>query len=73
MLRKLIAALKKNKLTVSVAESCTGGYVSYLLTKIPGSSNVFKSGAVVYSLSTKNKLFGIPNNLLKGLMVYRKK
>ena len=65
MLRKLITALKKNNLTISVAESCTGGYVSYLLTKIPGSSKVFKSGVVVYSLDAKNKLFGISGKLLK--------
>ena len=65
MLKKLITALKKNNLTISVAESCTGGYVSYLLTKIPGSSKVFKSGVVVYSLGAKNKLLGIPYQLLK--------
>ncbi|RLB76221.1 MAG: competence/damage-inducible protein A, partial [Deltaproteobacteria bacterium] len=52
-------------LTISVAESCTGGYTSYLLTKIPGSSKVFKSGVVVYSLDAKSKLFGISRTLLK--------
>ena len=66
ILRKLVKTLKEKNLTVSVAESCTGGYVSYLLTKIPGSSKVFKSGSVVYSLSAKNKLFSIPMKLLEN-------
>lgn len=64
-LEKLIAVLKKKKLSIAAAESCTGGYVSYLLTKIPGSSEVFKGGIVSYSLETKNKFFKIPLPILE--------
>ena len=59
-LNELIALLKKRGQTIAVAESLTGGYVSYLFTKIPGSSKVFKLGTVVYSLEAKHKLFKLP-------------
>lgn len=59
-LQRLITFLKRNKKTIAVAESVTGGYVSYLLTKIPGSSKVFKFGVVVYSIEAKHKFFKIP-------------
>jgi len=63
--RKLIVTLKEKGKTLALAESCSGGYASYLLTKIPGASKVFKGAVVVYSLDTKNKLFKIPFSLLK--------
>jgi nicotinamide-nucleotide amidase len=61
----LIDILKKKKLTLAVAESASGGYLSYLLTKTPGASKVFKGGVVVYSLDTKNKLLDLPLNKIK--------
>jgi len=64
-IKKLILALKEKKLTLALAESCSGGYASYLLTKISGASKVFKGAVVVYSLDTKTKLFNIPSTLLK--------
>lgn len=64
-LKNLIAILKNKKKSLAVAESCSGGYLSYLLTKIPGSSKVFKGSIVVYSLEAKNKFFKIPLPLLK--------
>ena len=63
--KTLISTLKKNKLTIATAESCSGGYLSYLLTKTPGSSRVFKGGIVVYSLEAKAKFFKIPSSTLK--------
>ena len=57
--------LKENNLTISAAESCTGGYLSYLLTQLPGSSAVFKGGLVTYSLEAKNSLLGINKKLLE--------
>jgi len=65
ILEKIIKTLKERKLTISIAESCTGGYVSYLLTKISGSSNVFKGGLVIYSSEAKNTFLKIPIRLLK--------
>ena len=64
-LENLITFLKAKKITVAAAESASGGYLSYLLTKIPGSSKVFKGSIVVYSLEAKNKFFKIPFPLLK--------
>lgn len=62
---KLISLLRTKKLSVAVAESCSGGYTSFLLTRIPGSSQVFKGGVVVYSTQAKHKLLKIPVPLLK--------
>lgn len=45
--------LKSNKLSLSLAESCTGGLISYLLTSIPGSSEFYKGGIVAYSNDVK--------------------
>lgn len=63
--KNLILELRKKKLSLAIAESCTGGYLSYLLTKTPGSSKVFKGGVIVYSLSAKHKLLKIPLSKLK--------
>ncbi|MES2064968.1 MAG: competence/damage-inducible protein A [Bacteroidota bacterium] len=51
-------------LTLSVAESCTGGYVSHLLTQHPGSSEVFFGGAVTYSYDLKENVLGVKNETL---------
>lgn len=45
--------LNKHNKTIAVAESCTGGLISHLLTNIPGSSKYFKSGVVAYSKQAK--------------------
>lgn len=66
-LKNLINTLKLKKLTLALAESCTGGFASYLITKTPGASAVFKAGVVVYTLEAKNKLFNLP---LKNLQKY---
>jgi len=64
-LKKLINKLKDKKLKISVVESCSGGYLSYLLTKIPNSSKVFKGSIVAYTLEIKNKFFKIPFSILE--------
>lgn len=56
--------LIENKKTVAVAESCTGGLVSNLLTRAPGSSRYFMFGAVVYSNSAKRAILKIPAQLI---------
>ena len=45
--------LNETKSTLGVAESCTGGYLSHLLTSIPGSSSYFMGGVVSYSNQAK--------------------
>ncbi len=51
-------------LTLSVAESCTGGYISHLFTQHAGSSQVFFGGAVSYSYELKESLLGVKNETL---------
>ncbi len=53
--------LLKNKKTISVAESSTGGLLSTLLTQISGSSRYFILGVVAYSNQTKETILKIPN------------
>ena len=55
-LKNLTTKLKKNKIKVAVAESCTGGLISYNLTKIPGASKFFMMGIVSYSNISKRDL-----------------
>lgn len=63
-LKRLIKTAGSKNITIAAAESASGGYLSYLLTKIPGSSKVFKGSLVVYSLESKNKLLNISRPLL---------
>ncbi|MBN1149967.1 CinA family nicotinamide mononucleotide deamidase-related protein [candidate division WOR-3 bacterium] len=51
--------LRKFSLTISVAESCTGGYISNMLTDVPGSSEYFKMSIVSYSDRSKNEILGV--------------
>lgn len=55
----------KNKLTLSIAESCTGGGIAARLTLLPGCSNYFLGSLVAYSNTLKIKLLGIDSELLK--------
>jgi nicotinamide-nucleotide amidase len=45
--------LKKNNLTLSLAESCTGGLISLLITSVPGASSYYKGGIIAYSNEVK--------------------
>jgi nicotinamide-nucleotide amidase len=53
------------KQTVTVAESCTGGLVCHRLTNFPGSSTYFIRGEVVYSNQVKERLLGVPRELIE--------
>ncbi len=50
--------------TLALAESCTGGMISHAITKVPGSSEYFLGGAVVYSNSLKERYLGVERELL---------
>lgn len=51
--------LKAKKLSLSTAESCTGGGISALVTSVPGSSEYFKGGIVAYANEVKEELLGV--------------
>jgi nicotinamide-nucleotide amidase len=57
--------LVERGLTVSLAESCTGGLVGHRLTDVAGSSRYFERGFVVYSNAAKQALLGVPEALLR--------
>lgn len=51
--------LKAKKLSLSTAESCTGGGIAALVTSVPGSSEYFKGGIVAYANEVKEELLGV--------------
>ena len=53
-------------LTISVAESCTGGLISSIITSIPGSSDVFECGFITYSNIAKNKILDVSKDTLNN-------
>ena len=63
--KKIINLLKKKKLKISFAESCTGGLMSSVITSNSGSSKVFDLGLVTYSDQAKQKILKVPNKVIK--------
>ncbi len=61
---KIVKLLTKKKLTVSLAESCTGGLLASSITSISGSSKVFNMGLVTYSNNAKVKLLQVPKKTI---------
>ena len=61
---KIVKLLTKKKLTVSFAESCTGGLLASSITSISGSSKVFNIGLVTYSNNAKVKLLQVPKKTI---------
>jgi nicotinamide-nucleotide amidase len=57
--------LRKKKMTLAVAESCTGGYLGHRITNVSGSSEYFLQGVQVYSNQSKIKLLHIPPEMLE--------
>ena len=57
--------LTEKKLTISVAESCTGGYLSHLITSVPGSSAYFLGGMVPYDYQIKMRQLGVKPEVLE--------
>ena len=63
--QKVVNILKKKKLKISFAESCTGGLLSSTITSISGSSKVFTIGLVTYSNQSKINLLKVPKNIIR--------
>ena len=62
--KAILDKMKVCNLTLSTAESCTGGYISHLITQHAGSSAVFAGGAVVYSYDLKESVLGVKHETL---------
>ncbi|MBQ6607297.1 MAG: CinA family protein [Firmicutes bacterium] len=60
----IIDELRRRKLAVATAESCTGGMLAAALTDVPGSSDVFGWGLVTYSNEAKAQLLGVSRDTL---------
>lgn len=63
--KQLADQLISKKLTLSTAESCTGGSIAALLTSVPGSSEYFKGGVVAYSNEVKVNLLHVEPHTLE--------
>jgi len=63
--QKVVSLLKKKKLKISFAESCTGGLLSSAITSVNGSSKIFSMGLVTYSNQAKTTVLKIPKNIIK--------
>ena len=61
----VVGLLEKHGLTLTTAESCTGGMLAARLINVPGVSEVYKSGFITYSNKAKRKLLGVNKNTLK--------
>ena len=62
--QKIVSLLKRKKLKIVVAESCTGGMLSSAITSVSGSSKVFTLGLVAYSNQAKTSILKIPKKII---------
>ena len=63
--QKIVTLLKRKKLRISIAESCTGGLISSAITSINGSSKVFSMGLITYSNKAKISILKVPKKIIK--------
>jgi nicotinamide-nucleotide amidase len=61
----VVRLLTQRKQTLSVAESCTGGYLAHRITNVPGASAVFLGGCVTYSNESKTAMLGVDPELIE--------
>jgi nicotinamide-nucleotide amidase len=62
---ELISALQRTGARIATAESCTGGLVADMITTEPGSSSVFDLGIVAYANEIKQRVLGVPEEVLR--------
>ena len=63
--KKIISLLKRKKLKLSIAESCTGGMLSSAITSVGGASKVFSIGLVTYSNQAKMSILKVPKKIIQ--------
>ena len=62
---RLVRAFAERGLTLSTAESCTGGLIAKLVTDVPGSSAVLSGGCVSYTNEVKTRVLGVAREIIK--------
>ena len=63
--KKIISLIKRKKMKLAIAESCTGGMMSSTITSVSGSSKVFTMGLVTYSNQAKTSILKVPQKIIK--------
>jgi len=63
--KKIVSLLKKKKLKLAIAESCTGGMLSSAFTSVSGASKVFTMGFVTYSNQAKINILKVPKKIIQ--------
>jgi PncC family amidohydrolase len=63
-MQKVHELFKKKGLSLSVAESCTGGLISHYITALPGASTFFEAGVVSYSAEMKKEILGVSSAII---------
>ena len=63
--KKISSLIKKKRMKLAIAESCTGGMLSSAITSVSGSSKVFTTGLVTYSNQAKKDILKVPQKIIK--------
>ena len=63
--KEIISLIKRKKMKLAIAESCTGGMLSSAITSVSGSSKVFNLGLVTYSNQAKTSILKVPQKIIK--------
>lgn len=65
MIKALVEKLNEKHMTISTAESCTGGMIGACITSVAGASNVYNEGYITYSNDAKERLLGVSHTTLE--------
>ncbi len=63
--KKIISLIKRKRMKLAIAESCTGGMLSSSITSVSGSSKVFTMGLITYSNQAKKSILKVPQKIIK--------
>ena len=63
--KKLVSILKRKKVKIAIAESCTGGMLSSAITSVDGASKIFSMGLVTYSNQAKMNILKVPKIIIQ--------
>ena len=63
--KKIISLIKRKKMKLAIAESCTGGMLSSAITSVSGSSQIFTMGLITYSNQAKVSILKVPKKIIK--------